>query len=239
MHCAICSGSSSCFSCQIKELKSIIQQQAIELRHWKGESCKLLQCKKDYRLFFEISSNFLRPNYIGENTEYKFITITFDPKKFGLFNVKSDEQNYILKQLLKCIKANQIKSLAGCFEYQKNGTTHAHLIARVTCSNTTLEDTLKMKFTDDTKNKYAVKVEDPNSFKNIENYLQKESIEFFRYDIAASLDLEYATVDDLPKKEKPQQCHIQKVIQYLESEIKQHQRTIQKYNDILYRTTQK
>ncbi|WP_445780472.1 hypothetical protein, partial [Shewanella sp.] len=105
MHCAICSGSSLCFKCQIKELKSIVESQAIELRHWKGESCKLLQCKKDYRNFFEISANCLLPNYIGENTEYKFITITFDPSKFGLYNNRQDEQNYILKHLLKIIKA--------------------------------------------------------------------------------------------------------------------------------------
>lgn len=239
MHCTICSGTSSCFSCQIKELKSIIQQQAIELRHWKGESCKLLQCKKDYRTFFETSINYLPLNYIGDNTEYKFITITFDPKKFGLFNNRSDEQNYILKQLLKLIKANYIKSLAGCFEYQKNGTTHAHLIARVKCSNADIEDYLRPNFTDDPKNKYAIKCEDPNSFKNIENYIKKESSEYFRHDNAASIDLDYQAIEDLPKKEKPKQCHLQNSIIYLEQEIKKHQETIKKYNNILYRTTEK
>lgn len=239
MHCAICSGSSSCFSCQIKELKSIIESQAIELRYWKGESCKLLQCKKDYRTFFEISTNFLPLNYIGETSDYKFITITFDPKKFGLYNVRSDEQNYILKQLLKLIKANKVKTLAGCFEYQKNGTTHAHLLARVTCSNTDIEDYLRPKFTDDPKNKYAIKCEDPNSFKNIENYLQKESVEYYRYDASASIDLDYMTIEEPQKKDKPTSCHFQKMIQYTESEIKRLQMNLLKYNNILYRTTQK
>uniref|UniRef100_UPI0040478851 hypothetical protein n=1 Tax=Flavobacterium sp. TaxID=239 RepID=UPI0040478851 len=239
MHCAICSGSSSCFSCQIKELKSVVQSQAIELRYWKGESCKLLQCKKDYNTFFETSTQLLLPNYIGENTEYKFITITYDPRKFGQFNNKSDEQNYILKQLLRLIKANHIKSLAGCFEYQKNGTTHAHLIARVTCCNTDIENYLRPKFTDDPRNNKAVKCEDPRSFNNIENYLKKESTEYFRYDTAASIDLDYQSIEDLPKKEKPQQCHFQKSIQYMESEIKRYQETIKKYNNILYRTAQK
>ncbi len=217
MHCAICSGSSLCFKCQIKELKSIVESQAIELRHWKGESCKLLQCKKDYRNFFEISANCLLPNYIGENTEYKFITITFDPSKFGLYNNRQDEQNYILKHLLKIIKAKLIKSLAGCFEYQKrSGTTHAHLLARVTCTNNEIENYLRPSFTDNPKNNIAVRCEDPRNFTNIENYLKKESIEYYRYDNAASIDIDHMSIEDLPKKPTVNgQSHFSKMIDVL------------------------
>lgn len=97
MPCAICDRFLSCFKCQIKTLKEKISIQDIELRYWKGESCKLLSLNKDYRQYYEVSLQYLPLSYIGDSLEYKFLTITFDPKKFGQFNLHSDEQNYIFK----------------------------------------------------------------------------------------------------------------------------------------------
>lgn len=233
MHCAICKGTSQCFRCIIKELQLKVSQQEVELRYWKGESCKLLCCSKDYRTFYEISHNFLPLNYIGDSSEYRLLTITFDPKKFGLFNVRTDEQNYILKQLMKLIKAQQIKSLSGCFEYQKNGTTHAHLIVRVGCSNSDIENALRPYFTDDLKNKFAIKCEDPKNMKNVENYLQKESNEYYRYDNAASIDLDYMMYEQNTQPIKPI-LPTHNIIKVLEQEIINIRQRIEKYKKSLY-----
>lgn len=229
--CAVCVNTSPCFRCEIKSLKKLVEQQSIELRYWKGESSKLLQLKKDYRTFFETSNNFQNLSYVGDNIDYKFLTITFDPKKFGLYNVNSDEQNYILKQLLRLIKAGKIKSLSGCFEYQKNGTTHAHLICRISTNNKDIEDTLKPYFTDDPKNKYAIKCEDPNSIANITKYITKESTEYYRYDTSLPLDIDPINYEE-PQKEKQENSSNDltiKKIKILEQEIKNIQSRIDQY----------
>jgi len=233
MPCAICDRTLSCFKCQIKTLKEKLALQDVELRYWKGESCKLLSLKKDYRQFFEISMQYLPLSYIGNSIDYKFLTITFDPKKFGQFNLHSDEQNYIFKQLYKLIKAKLITSLAGCFELQKNGTTHAHLICRTTVSNEEINTALRLAFTDDPKNKCAIRCEDPKNMENVTNYLKKESNDFYRYDLTGALDYEPQAYEQPISEEKPKHSHLQSTILYLEKEIISHRKALEKYYKIL------
>jgi len=193
--CVVCKHSSQCQRCQIKDLKDIIQKQNYELSYLRKESNPQLKIQIDYSTNFETDNKFLPIKYYGEMIDYGFLTITFDPNKFGLFNQPSDEKNYIFKKLYKSITDQYINQLTGCFEFQKNGTVHAHIIIKTTYKPKEIEDYFRPFFTDDPKNKYAIKSYLLQKEK-CEAYLQKESEEFFRYDPVRGLDdgLEEASV---------------------------------------------
>lgn len=185
--CVVCKGSSQCTRCHNSDLMKKIELLQYELSYLRKGSNKQLMLQKDYSSRFETDNKFLPIRYYGLMTEYSFLTITFDPNKFGLFNQPKDEQNYIFYILAKSISDSYINQLTGCFEYQKNGTVHAHIIIKsiYTCSQ--IEDYFRPFFTDDPKNKYAIKC-----YKLIkdkcEDYLQKEATEYFRYDKLNNLD---------------------------------------------------
>jgi len=183
MPCAICHLTTKCFKCQINDLQRIIEIQNYELEYLRKDSNAQLILKDDYTQHFEIDNKFLPIKYYGEMIDYAFLTITFDPNKFGIFNQRVDEQNYIFRTLHKSIKKEYIKQLTGCFEYQKNGTTHAHIIIKTEYNDSKIEDFFRPFYTDDPKNKYAIKCYRLQKEK-CETYLQKESTEFFRYDLS-------------------------------------------------------
>lgn len=190
--CVVCKGGSQCNKCIIKDLKKRIEILNYELRYLRKDSNPLLK-NKDYTTHFELDNKFLALRYYGSLTEYQFLTITFDPNKFGLFNQPKDEQNYIFRVLYKCLHYDDgeyrspITQLTGCFEYQKNGTTHAHIIIRTAYTPKQIEDFLRPQFTDDVKNKCAIKSYLLQKEK-CEDYLIKESTEYFRYDKTNGLD---------------------------------------------------
>lgn len=186
--CVVCKGTSQCQRCQIKDLKLKIEQQEYALQYFQKDSNQQLRLPKDYAHYFERDNKFLPIKYYGEMVDYHFLTITFDPNKFGIFNQHVDEQNYIFKYLHKSIDKQIVVQLTGCFEYQKNGTTHAHIILKSAQRDSEIEDFFRNYFTNDPKNKYAIK-----SYKlqkeKCETYLQKESTEYFRYDLTFDDDL--------------------------------------------------
>ncbi len=133
--------------------------------------------------------------------DYQFLTITFDPNKFGYFNMREDEQNYIFYKLKLSIKDQLITQLTGCFEYQKRtGTTHAHMIIRTDKTPSEIEDYFRPHFTNDKKNKYAIKSYYLEQEK-CEAYLQKESMEYYKYDLVHGLDDGLSLVDPQCRKD--------------------------------------
>lgn len=125
-----------------------------------------------------IRSRFDRINH-PLNVEYKetlpywrFITLTFDPNKFGLNNDAADEKNYILYSLLEI--SNYVDHIYGCFEYQKNGAVHSHVLVRLN-ENGPIEKILKKQFTDNPRNRNAVQV-DKAKYPNALNYINKVGI---------------------------------------------------------------
>lgn len=102
----------------------------------------------------------LHPNiqkyYKLENPDYQLITITFDPDLFGEYNDPELEKRYIFHQLMEAINKGYFYSFVGCFEYQKNGTVHAHVAAHLAISWLEIYQFLKSKFTANPKNRYAV-----------------------------------------------------------------------------------
>lgn len=179
--CVVCKQATQCFKCRIIDLEKANEFLRTELRYWKKESNKQLILKDDYSQYFDIDNKYLPIKYIGDIIEYHFLTITFDPSKFGLFNNHQDEQNYIFKTVRHCIKKEAIRQLTGCFEYQQNGTTHAHMIIRSDLNDRDIEDLLRPYYTDNEKNRYAIKCL-PAKFPNVEQYIMKESNEYYRYD---------------------------------------------------------
>lgn len=114
------------------------------------------------------------------NKLYSFTTITFDPSKFGYFNMADDEQLYILNTLKQLIQENIIEEVTGCFEYHKSGQTHAHMHIRSEYTFQYIDEVLSPYFTDNKKNKVAVKSY-PAKFQRDEEYMTKESTEYFSY----------------------------------------------------------
>lgn len=108
--------------------------------------------------------------------QYKFITITFDPEKFGINNSPELEKQYILHKLAYLKKSDLCQSFYGCFEFHKSGSIHAHLIM---CTNYDKEvyKYLKQQFTDNPRNRHAIdyclaKVK-------AQQYIEKESDHYF------------------------------------------------------------
>lgn len=89
---------------------------------------------------------------------FKFVTITFDPQKFGTDNDQQQEEQYILHQLNKLKEQQQITTLYGCFELHKTGTTHAHMILG-TNYETEIYKQLKKAFTDNPHNRRAIDIQ--------------------------------------------------------------------------------
>lgn len=108
---------------------------------------------------------------------FKFITITFDPQRFGINNDPDKEKNYILWHLTRIQKQQWCTTYSGCFEKQKNGTIHAHLIMG---TNYEIEvyKYLKKQFTNNPNNRVAIRI-DPAKTKAME-YIRKESDHYFQ-----------------------------------------------------------
>lgn len=179
------------------DLKNQLEILTNKLSYYNNESNKQLILKKNYSTQFETDNKYLPIVYYGQLVDYQFLTLTFDPDKFGCFNMKEDEQNYIFYTLSKAIKDRKITQLTGCFEYQKKtGTTHAHLIIKTDETPKEIEDYFRPYFTNNPKNKYAIKSY-PAQFPKVEDYLKKESQEFYRYDLVNGITDGIESPDDV------------------------------------------
>jgi len=186
--CVVCKDMSQCSRCQIKDLQKQVETLSYALSYFQKESNQQLRLVKDYSTNFELDNKFLPIKFYGEMSTYQFTTITFDPNKFGLFNQPSDEKNYIFKSIYKAIKDKYISQVCGCFELQKkSGTIHAHFICKTDNTCKEIEDRCRSDFTDDPRNKFAIKSYPLQKDRCID-YLKKESLEFYRYDLVTGLD---------------------------------------------------
>lgn len=142
----------------------------------------------------------LNVNYKDDLIYWRFITITFDPNKFGLNNDPLLEKQYILHSLIDLnVKYKHYDQFYGCFEYQKNGAVHSHVLMRI-LDNGPLKKDLKKYYTDNSRNEHAVKV-DYAKYPNALNYINKIGIkeedrgdEWFYYNPTTAEDLDYGIV---------------------------------------------
>lgn len=168
----------NCSQCIIINLREENSRLKDKLRYFENKSSQILKLDRDYSKRFTLSDE-LTPIYIGGSSDnLAGLTITFDPAKFGQYNKNSDEQNYIFYTLDKALNDQIIDNLTGCFEYQENGTTHAHILIDTQVSRQQVENYFKLFYTDRPNNKRAVKCL-PAKFPGIIDYMKKESNEFF------------------------------------------------------------
>lgn len=182
VRCPVCIGSSiQCDRCTIKQLKNEIkllnQQLANYTEHISSDVLRV-----PYNEIHRIKqSNLPLDNYYpidhDQLSSYKFITITFDPTKFGTQQLDQQRKDYILHHLIKLYDNEMIKNFYGCFEYHKNGIVHSHIIAQ-TYVPQDVYSYLKTKFTDNAKNKYAIQI-DPAKIPQAIDYINKESTNYF------------------------------------------------------------
>lgn len=224
-NCVICAGSSACFSCIIQKQQIEIDRLSSALKYYQKET-PLNQLKnKNYHTRFETNSTFLPLPILGQIKDYYFLTITFDPQKFGLANDITLEQNYIFYTLYRLIKKQFTDHLTGSFEYQKNGATHAHLILKINDkSPKELIDFIQPYYTDDKKNKYAIKLL-PAKFPNVIDYIKKESSEYYRFTNISALDFDLYPEPE-PLLEVQQETPVDRRLILYEKLIESHQKEI-------------
>lgn len=191
--CGLCGGFNPklCYRCRITELETDNDNLRKQL---KMGTTSLLLSHKDQLIMTNVIIQ--RTNYViieepidsesESSSDYEswysewcssrvyFITITFDPSKFGIDNDSEQERVYILHKLEKAINKIYIKRYYGCFEYQKNGTIHAHLVVDVgIASPHDIRKHLKPYFTNNMRNLHAVQVEFPKSLSKVFRYINK------------------------------------------------------------------
>lgn len=172
-NCLICNGkySHECIFCEYNKLKKeneILKEEIYRFQH----PLTPLKVPKDFYINLENDiqdqpHSFKKDDFLVESSY--FLTITFDPRKFGVDNDSDEERKYILYIIKKYIY--YISNYYGCFEYHKNGAIHAHLIITLFSKYVyhDLRKKLKKEFTNDCYNKHAV---DLQPIKNIEDVLQ-------------------------------------------------------------------
>lgn len=181
-YCVICRNSTQCFRCEIKELK----QQILDLKSKiiKYESDCSEQLALHYYNKVEIRKTFSEKqmkfvfDYENKLSNAYFITITFDPNKFGVKELTDMRKDYILHQLTKLYQKEMYSDCYGCFEHHKNGIIHSHLIM-ITAFPKEVRAYLKSKFTDNVHNKVVIQL-DKAKYPQAAEYIEKESVHYYK-----------------------------------------------------------
>lgn len=185
MQCPICFNSSvKCSKCEIASLKSEISALRRELaKYYTIDVTKFTP--NFYDKFIQMNYHIIRQsqpieyNYESELSNSFFMTLTFDPARFGLQPYETERKNYIINQLCKLMKDGLIKKCYGCFEFHQNGIIHSHLIANIAPDDIPLvKRKLREAFTDNHYNKIVVDI-GKAKYPQAKQYIEKESDSFF------------------------------------------------------------
>lgn len=183
--CPLCASSSvKCNKCEIISLKLQVQQLKNELQKFYLIDRELLSISHNEKF---LSTQFvtLRCSKPIE-FEYKdalslshFVTITFDPARFGLQEWEFERKEYILHKWYILLDKHLINHVYGSFEYHKNGIIHCHAIINAQNENIKqINRTLRSFFTNNSKNKVVVQV-GPAKYPQAQEYIEKESDDYF------------------------------------------------------------
>lgn len=218
--CAICYQLSPCSKCQISRLQQQNDYLHTRLKFYERNVPPIFNVS-DFSNKFQISDQYIKISLLANDLpSYRFLTITFDPTKFGHFNPIHAEQKYILYALYKSYKSNKIKQMSGCFEFQKNGTTHAHVLIRTSETDKDIQDYLRPLFTDSKRNQRAVLCV-PARFPQVIEYIKKESDSYFAIDHDSGHDLDIVEEEQVNKIiEEDKNKELVKIIEEFSNEIK-------------------
>lgn len=188
--CVICYGSSPCYGCQIKTLNKVVHYykgfyDMVNSIQNENLNLKSYQISDIFGSFVVSDSPIPLDGWNFDLKLWRFITLTFDPQKFGCSNDPESERNYMLNIILAAARLSYLSSVYGSFELHKNGTVHTHLIAKVHSQD--LYYFLKKKLTDNPKNRNAVD-EGPARFPNCIQYIEKESKNYYKLDMPIEVE---------------------------------------------------
>ena len=187
----------------IKQLMEENRQLKQQIAYITGQTSEALELEyyEKHLVYKHIKRN-IKPKIppYEPNRHFKFITLTFDPTKFGINNDNEKEKLYILHKLAAIIKMDMATVLYGCFEYQQIGSTHAHILLGTNYDHL-VQPALKKAFTDNPRNKNAVDYK----------YARKTAIEYINKECPYGRDKEWFEMkqiseivsDILPVKSTP------------------------------------
>lgn len=169
IRCVVCQNES-----EIKQLKQQIVELSLKLQQYEHQQMKVTINQK--QLIEEQFEQSNRPllNEEFDITGYQFITLTYDPKKFGYLQTETAQREYFLSALLD-------KSVYGCFEYHKNGNMHCHFVMKSTEEEAKkMKQDIRYKFTDNPKNRDFMDIGIAKDKVAI-RYINKESRFYFKH----------------------------------------------------------
>lgn len=185
MHCPVCSASNiQCWKCERYDLKKEIYTLRRELsKYYTSDQSKFTPNFYDkfnsLNFITKRQSSPIEYEYESELSNSYFVTITFDPAKFGLMPYEVERKNYILNALYKIMKTDLIKKCYGCFEYHQNGIVHSHLIINAQYEDIkTIKRKLREEFSDNPYNKIVVDI-GYAKFPQAKQYIEKESSDYY------------------------------------------------------------
>jgi len=117
-----------------QELTSLVKELILENHRLKEDNKyyrnieQILIHHKESQIFDFDDTPMAFNDYMMENSQLYFMTITFDSKRFDNFHLSNEDsqKDYIIHQLTKL--KHTVNFIYGCFEKHLNGVIHAHLI---------------------------------------------------------------------------------------------------------------
>lgn len=183
--CPLCYNSSvKCSKCEIISLKLEIARLRRELSQFYLIDSEKLSVSLQEK---QLSCDYLTIRaVIPIKYEYKdalslshFVTITFDPARFGMQEFQSERKEYILHKFYILMDKKLINNVYGSFELHKNGIVHAHVIINAQTENIKkINKLLKSYFTDNQHNKIVIQI-GPAKYPQAIEYIEKESEDYF------------------------------------------------------------
>jgi len=139
----------------------------------------------DYRqkihFFFERSSEPIWFDYLPWLSQAYFITLTFDPERFGVSNHTDAQKDYLLMIICMIFEKELALSVYGCFEFCKTGAVHTHMILQ-TNQIDQVKKLFKKQLTFNAYNKHAVDVGNAKH-PQAQQYIEKESTDYYTYTV--------------------------------------------------------
>jgi len=119
----------------LKLQKENIKLKKENLQLIRQDSCIKLLKELPYNNVIELERVLLDPLNLPSTEPCKFVTLTFDPKKFPILTNRTAQRQYIKESLEQLIKTywgcnNKMHEFYGCYELHDSGIVHAHFVIK-------------------------------------------------------------------------------------------------------------